>query len=382
MYPVYSSGVITARDEFVISESVDELIQNGKYPSGNPKLDDKTVCLKLGIAEKKGWDIDQARKRLRKVKDLSKIIHDISYRPFDNRKILFDESVVWTTARSTMDHMLKGNKLALISARSEKSGTCSHFFVSRFLVETKCGERTTQSAVFPLYFYTAKGDLVESRQTNIDPKLYARLQSLATHLTRGKPNEQAVFNYIYGVLHWPTYRRAYAEFLKIDFPRIPWPTSPDQFWSIADNGDLLRGLHLMEPEAIGETPYKFEGQGDSFAHKARVPRREGLDQSESKLCRCAGSLWALLHWGVPTRPEVAEGPKKRPLSFENILHYQRIIKILAETDRIMKTIDRNNEGIVPIKRVRAYRVATAVFLFLAVRSVHGGGSSVRAGEHL
>ena len=197
----------------------------------------------------------------------------------------------------------------------------------------------TQSAVFPLYFYTAKGDLVESRQTNIDPKLYAKLQSLATHLTRGKPNEQAVFNYIYGVLHWPIYRRAYAEFLKIDFPRIPWPTSPDQFWSIADNGDLLRGLHLMEPEAIGETPYKFEGQGDFVVTKPEYRDGKVWINQNQNFAGVPEVSWHFYIGGYQPAQKWLKDRKKRTLSFENILHYQRIIKILAETDRIMKTID-------------------------------------------
>ena len=61
-----------------------------------------------------------------------------------------------------------------------------------------------------------------------------------------------MFDYIYGVLHSPDYRRIYAQFLKIDFPRIPYPASPKQFAHIAAKGNQLRRLHLMEPDAIGE----------------------------------------------------------------------------------------------------------------------------------
>ena len=77
---------------------------------------------------------------------------------------------------------------------------------------------------------------------------------------RGRPDEVAIFDYIYGVLHCPAYRETYAEFLKIDFPRVPYPPSPDVFWDVSEKGTQLRRLHLMEDAAIGETPYPFEGE--------------------------------------------------------------------------------------------------------------------------
>ena len=73
------------------------------------------------------------------------------------------------------------------------------------------------------------------------------------------PDELLVFDYIYGVLHSPDYRRTYAQFLKIDFPRIPYPASPEVFAHIAEMGGSLRRLHLMQDAAIGATPYPFKG---------------------------------------------------------------------------------------------------------------------------
>src|SRR5690606_29445817 len=98
---------------------------------------------------------------------------------------------------------------------------------------------------------------------NFDPQLYEKIRDLAQDATNGRPDEVAVFDYIYGVLHCSIYRRTYAEFLKIDFPRIPWPKTPESFWEIAAAGGQLRKLHLMEPTAIGSTPYPFKGNGDN-----------------------------------------------------------------------------------------------------------------------
>ncbi len=338
LMPVYSSGVITARDEFSISEDGNALIRNAQQFAGNEHLSDGQIATKLGIAIKKGWDIGKARLRLRGVKDLSKIVLPISYRPFDTRKIIFDESVVWTTARSTMDHMLRGENIALVSARSEKSGTCSHFYISKFLVETKCGERTTQSAVFPLYLYPTEQDLDQSRRVNFDPKLCARLQALAKHPTHGTPDEVAVFDYIYGVLHCPAYRATYAEFLKIEFPRIPWPASADEFWDVSAKGTCLRKLHLMDPTTIGPTPYPFKGEGDAVVDRPRFEDGKVWINAKQFFDGAPDVSWGFYIGGYQPAQKWLKDRKGRALNLDDVRHYQRILKILSETDRIMKTI--------------------------------------------
>lgn len=342
--PVYSSGVITARDKFSISESSELLIKNANDFSGNEDLSDSALCETLGISEKKGWDIARARQRLRLVKDKSGLIKDIAYRPFDNRKILFHDSVVWTTARSTMDHMLQGENYALISARSEKSGTCSHFFTSKNLVETKCGERTTQSAVFPLYLYPDEDALDQTRRVNFDPKIHKAIVQAATSDKFGDPDEVAIFDYIYGVLHCPAYRETYAEFLKIDFPRIPYPPSPEVFWDVSAKGTALRRLHLMEAEAIGEANYPFLGTGESVVEKpAFKETSDGVGvvhiNKQQYFDNVPRLAWEFYIGGYQPAQKWLKDRKGRTLDFNDILHYQKIIKILSETDRIMKTIE-------------------------------------------
>jgi type I restriction-modification system DNA methylase subunit len=336
--PTYSSGVITARDDFSISEKSDVLIERARKFAESKHLTNTELCEKLGISEKKGWDISRARKSLAAVKDYGSLIEEISYRPFDDRKIIFHDSVVWTTARATMDSMINGENLALVSARSEKSGTCSHFYVSNKLVETKCGERTTQSAVFPLYLYPSEQDLDQTRRVNLDRKLYKRMQELAMHPINGIPEEIAVFDYIYGVLHCPAYRGAYADFLKIDFPRIPWPATPTEFWDVSAKGAELRKLHLMDPATIGPTPFPFTGNGDNTVDKPRLEDGKVWVNETQYFDSAPAVSWDFYIGGYQPAQKWLKDRKGRTLGIEDVRHYQRILKILAETDRIMGTI--------------------------------------------
>jgi hypothetical protein len=233
----------------------------------------------------------------------------------------------------------------------------------------------------------------------------------------GRPSEVKLFDYIYGVLHSPAYRETFAEFLKIDFPRIPYPPSPEVFRHVSEKGEELRRLHLMEPAAIGEADYPYMGEGDDVVasgfprFEKSSPGRggeppaklvvEGAHASAPRTIddESPGSTVGPLHqpapsasagpppsagipsnrsvrWSLQARsarsgeelgrvyinkdqyfagvPAIAwsfhiggyqparkwlKDRRGRSLSFEDITHYQRIVKILAETDRIMKQIE-------------------------------------------
>ncbi len=200
--------------------------------------------------------------------------------------------------------------------------------------------------IFPLYLYPAEDELDQTRKVNFDPKLFAKIQKLATHPEHGVPDEVAVFDYIYGVLHSPDYRQTFAEFLKIDFPRIPWPTTPDVFWHVRDKGEQLRRLHLMEDSAVGAAPYPLEGDGEGEV-EAKFPKfeatKDGLGDvwinGEQRFCGVPQISWEFYIGGYQPAQKWLKDRRGRTLSFDDIRHYQKIIKILSETDRIMKEIE-------------------------------------------
>jgi hypothetical protein len=141
------------------------------------------------------------------------------------------------------------------------------------------------------------------------------------------------------VLHCPAYRQTYAEFLKIDFPRIPWPASPDAFWDIAAKGGQLRALHLMQPAAIGDTPYPFDGDGDSVVGKPRFEGGRVWSNETQFFANAPATAWDFYIGGYQPAQKWLKDRRGRVLSWDDIRHYQSILKILSETARIMETID-------------------------------------------
>jgi predicted helicase len=161
-----------------------------------------------------------------------------------------------------------------------------------------------------------------------------------------------VFDYIYGVLHSPEYRRTYAQFLKIDFPRIPYLASPEVFAHVAEKGGQLRRLHLMEDAAIGATPYPFKGASGLGADNVVVKptlSHDGPSTGSGRTGRVMinpdqyfegvpQTAWEFHIGGYQPAQKWLKDRKGRALSFDDVMHYQKIIKILCETDRIMNEI--------------------------------------------
>lgn len=136
----------------------------------------------------------------------------------------------------------------------------------------------------------------------------------------------------------PAYRETYAALLKIDFPRIPWPASPAEFRDISGKGGQLRRLHLMEPAAIGPAPYPFKGEGDAVVGRPRFEAGRVWINATQYFADVPEVSWNFYIGGYQPARKWLKDRKGRALSFDDVKHYQRIVRILAETGRIMKTI--------------------------------------------
>lgn len=335
------SGIKFRKDKLLITGNYTrtEAIQ---MASDVANMEKAALLKKYDFSETKDWQLDEQRANFQNPTDSD--FTRIAYRPFDWRWTYYPVGKIsriiprGDSRHGLMRHMINGENIALISGRQNKSGLISHFFVTNCPSEMKTGESTIQSYHFPLYLYPNKQDLDQTRVINFNQRLYSHLQEMAVHPEYGTPDEVAIFDYIYGALHCPAYREAYAEFLKIDFPRIPWPTSPEEFWSISAKGTALRKLHLMEPDAVGDAPYTFTGEGNSLIEKTVFDKEKVWINSTQYFDGVPEIAWDFYIGGYQPAQKWLKDRKGRALNFEDIKHYQKIIKVLAKTDAIMRSI--------------------------------------------
>ena len=335
-----SSGIQTKQDDLCISESETEL---AKRLDDFRSMDEAALREEYGIPKDSGgWKMNLA---IADVKYQEGKIVPFLYRPFDFRNVYYSgktSGFVARPRRDIMQHVVGRDNICLIVNRQNVRDHFSHVGVTNVACchgTFYLGNRG-QDYCCPLYLYPKdEYDVAHDREVNFDSKLYERLQELATHPMHGTPDEVAAFDYIYGVLHCPAYRETYAEFLKIDFPRIPWPSSPETFWDVSAKGTELRRLHLMEPDAIGETPFPFMGDGDNVVDKIVFDDGKVWINKTQHFDNAPEVSWGLFIGGYQPAQKWLKDRKGRALSFSDVKHYQRILKILSETDRIMATIN-------------------------------------------
>lgn len=356
------TGVVTARDSLVIAKSSRSLIKKISRFRDLKDSDEETrekffsnkKSGKYLKGDTRGWSVSKAKKDLQKT-ELSNFIYQIAYRPFDTRHILNHPTMVDWGRGAFAENLYAHPNLGLATARSNKNPIPDHFFIADTMSEAKFAESSTQSIIAPLYLYPEEDTLDQSIQVNFDPKIYAaickatglELSSILlsdegdfrTLTGDARPTEVKVFDYIYGVLHSPDYRGVYKEFLKIDFPRIPYPKDPETFAHISEKGEALRRLHLMEDAAIGDTPYPYHGEGDDVVVKPELKDGNVHINSDQYFEAVPEIAWSFYIGGYQPAQKWLKDRKGRTLSYDDIGHYQKIIKILCESDKIMKEIN-------------------------------------------
>ncbi|HNJ67513.1 MAG TPA: hypothetical protein PKW28_16580, partial [Turneriella sp.] len=154
-----------------------------------------------------------------------------------------------------------------------------------------------------------------------------------------------LLDYIYGVLHSPNYREKYKEFLKIDFPRVPYPESAKEFWVFVELGGELRALHLMESPKLGKLITKFSVSGSNEVEKISFePTTKGLGKvfisKDQYFDGVPEVAWSFYIGGYQPAQKWLKDRKGRVLTTDDVMHYQKIVVALTETARVMGEIEK------------------------------------------
>jgi predicted helicase len=153
-----------------------------------------------------------------------------------------------------MANFMNKENLSLCLIRINRDNNCS-VFISDHITDKTILSSKDNANVFPLYLYpdSSYSKQGKKRKPNLNPQIVADIASkLGLAFENEKSGDKDKFapidllDYIYAVLHSPAYRDTYREFLKIDFPRAPYPADQDSFWRLVSLGGELRRLHLLE----------------------------------------------------------------------------------------------------------------------------------------
>ncbi|TAF10968.1 MAG: N-6 DNA methylase [Nostocales cyanobacterium] len=344
IFPINSTGVKTHRDHFVIDFDLEQLCKRIE-DFRNLSIADDEIINKYSLNNNPEWNINNKRKSLKEVKDWQKYFQVYLYRPFDFRYYYNYEELVDRPRKEVMYHMIQQNNLAFVYMRQVAlNDNYNHFIVSDCIVDNRAfySNKGTMTLA-PLYIYpnteNKQTNLFIERTPNLSPKF---LETIKNKLGK-TPTPEEIFYYAYAIFHSPIYRTRYAEFLKIDFPRLPLTSNQKLFKSLAEKGEELVNLHLMKSEKVDNliTTYQqiAENQLTEVTYNSELQRV--CINKQNYFTDIPQHIWEFKIGGYQVLDKWLKDRKNvnRVLSEDEILHYQKIVVALTETLRLMQEID-------------------------------------------
>ncbi|MYG36762.1 MAG: DNA methyltransferase [Gemmatimonadetes bacterium] len=286
--PVNVTGIVTARDGFVIAFDR-EVLRNRINDLRSESLSDDEIRRKyfVGKGSKKyppgdsrGWKLPAARRKIRNDKRWDERYAQVLYRPFDIREIYYVPWMVDWPRTEAMPHLLAGENHALMTCRQSTGRNWRHAFATRRATDDSMVSNRTRERGYlcPLYLYPGVGRSGElhlsqwpegkdGRRPNLDPgfvERFARANGFR-FVSDGRGDLQATFGpedllaYIYAVFHSTVYRDRYEAHLKLDFPRVPPCANVGLFRDLANAGHSLLALHTLESPELDHPVTDYSG---------------------------------------------------------------------------------------------------------------------------
>lgn len=301
LFRVSNVGVVTANDNVLVSNDKKVLLDNVASAYSGER-DTEKVC-------------------------------PFSHRVFDFKYIYYDVKKVARARESIMKNFIAHRNIALVAKKGFPTEGVAPVFISNSITDFRywsCSGMQGGDYVFPLYLYDKKGHISNLSDNILD---------VFKKIIGDSLNEIDIIDYVYGVLNCKKYFSKYHEFIKVDFPRIPFPDSVKLFYALAKKGAELRRVHLMDNIDSWERKVTFPIRGDNTALFAKWESGRVYINSTQYFGNVSELAWNFFIGGYQPAQKWLKDRKGRILDYNDILHYGSIIYALEETDRIMKEID-------------------------------------------
>jgi len=383
--PVNVLGFQTHRDHFAIGFDEAEM-RSRIREMRSTKLNDGSFRTNYQVTDNRDWKLVDARKLLRADHRWEEKLIRCSYRPFDTRWCYFSNVAMDYPRRELADHVAGRENLCLLVSRQQGTVGFRHCLVSKDPPNDCVISTTSREAnqAFMIYTYLSE---TRKRQSEADlhdwpsgkggcrpnfTRVFVRELEGLLHLYfipegRGDLKEsfgpEDILHYMYAVLHSPAYRTRYAQFLKIDFPRLPLTADITVFQSLCNVGSELVGLHLLESPLLKDSTVKYPISGTNIVEKGHprfhprgapeptmgIPLPSGrvyINKGDvgSKVAAqyfegVSSEVWDFHIGGYQVCEKWLKDRRGRVLKYDDLSHYQRIVVALNETIRIMSEID-------------------------------------------
>ena len=349
LFNIQNSGIESGRDHFILGDTQNELKNRlNDFISSELKINE--LREKYQLAEQPKFNLQKVKNSFLKIEPSK--IQKYAHKPFYDRVVYYDSLFLRRHSERVMNQFFNrnDNQMLLLKKRF-LDDAYHHCFCSNKMTDRNF--LSGQTYCFPLYIYptnvsqqTLDGN--NSRIPNLNPDIIKQIaDSIGIPFVAEKEGFEHpsfapidLLDYIYAVLHSPTYREKYKEFLKIDFPRVPVPPDPVEFWKLVKLGGELRQIHLLESPTVEKYITQYPKDGDNIVTKPIYKNGNVYINDEQHFANVPEVAWNFYIGGYQPAQKWIKDRKGRELNYDDILHYQKMVMALTETDRIMNEIDK------------------------------------------
>ncbi|MDY0151267.1 MAG: type ISP restriction/modification enzyme [Candidatus Cloacimonas sp.] len=341
IFPVNSVGIVTARDSLTIQDTKQRVKTTINHFAAL-EVETARIAYNLG-KDSSDWKVDLAQKDLKDSGLSDDKIVSIMYRPFDTRYTYFtgkSSGFHCRTRNEVMRHMLQENLAIVGSKRVEGNHDWNHTFVTNYISTNHSVSIKEANYLTPLYLYPDehKDDIFanDERKYNINPKLLDGF----TKLWGDKFSPEQLFYYIYAIMYSNSYRSRYAQYLRMDFPRIPFTQDYALFAALAGLGEKLAKLHLLDSPLLDPPLCKYQGKGANDMVEAvsyKAADRTVRINSDKYFDNISAELWNYHIGGYQVLHKYLKDRKGKTL--DDPIHYCRIVTAISKTIELQREID-------------------------------------------
>jgi type I restriction-modification system DNA methylase subunit len=347
IFPTYSVGIVTARDQLTIHWKKEEVYRT---ITGFSKMDPgkARIFYNLG-ADARDWKIELAQKDLIDSGLKRENIVPILYRPFDVRYTYYtgkSRGFHCMPRGEVMKNMTNKN-MGLITPKQFKEEPGA--LITYNIIAHKTVSAYDINYLFPLYIYPDEEGLYKNStglepKPNIEQKIYSLI---CKHIANISIKPEEIFYYIYAVLYSNIYREKYSEFLKVDFPRIPFTSDYELFIDMGKLGQELAEIHLLKSPQLNRTFSMFAVKGDKLVKKVKYVETEKkvFINENQYFSNIDKETWEYQIGGYQVMEKWLKDRKNRALSLEDIEHYIKIARALQLTLQYQEKIDDLYPGV-------------------------------------
>ena len=338
MFIAQSTGIKSHRDHFAFAFDADE-IKARINQLIDKKISTESLREKYNLKDMHDWSLESTRTALRHKHSFNQFLNPCLYRPFDTRWCYYGKETMDRHRPEVMRHMLAGQNMGLVTVRQVKAGrTWQHCFVSTNLIEStfvsnKTGEITY---LYPTHRYdNTVGQTTRNENLNPEFRRWVDDRYAIAH------SPEDILGCIYAILHSPDYRKRYADFLRTDFPRIPFPDKNDEFKRFADIGGELIKAHLLRDHCTGDLA-QHAGAGTS--HKVEKIRYDETAErlyfnQDEYFAPIPSQVFNFQIGGYQPLDKYLKSRKDRTLTLPETETIQKTANAIAFTIEKMKEID-------------------------------------------